>query len=87
MSIDRSLCVKDKLKRQRNVMTRAERLERLLEEERWQEGDSVFGLPKVLVARARKKPKAEKKEEVAEEAVVETEGAESTGSEKAPEGQ
>jgi len=47
MSIDRSLRVKGALIRHRNVLSRAERLDVLKEEERWNEGDSVLGLPKV----------------------------------------
>jgi small basic protein (TIGR04137 family) len=47
MSVDRSLKLKGALVRHRNVLTRTERIERLKEEERWQEGDSLFGLVKV----------------------------------------
>jgi small basic protein (TIGR04137 family) len=47
MSIDRSLKIKGALERHRNVLSRAERIEKLKEEERWDEGDAVFGLPKV----------------------------------------
>lgn len=47
MSIDRSLKVRNALTRHRNVLTRAERLEKLKEEDRWSEGESVLGLPKV----------------------------------------
>jgi small basic protein (TIGR04137 family) len=47
MSIDRSLKIKGALTRHRNVLTRAERIEQLKEEERWSEDDSLFGLPKV----------------------------------------
>ena len=47
MSIDRSLKVKGALSRHRNVLTRAERIEQLKDEERWAEDDSVLGLPKV----------------------------------------
>jgi len=47
MSIDRSLKVKGALSRHRNVLSRAERIEQLKDEERWDEGDSVFALPKV----------------------------------------
>jgi small basic protein (TIGR04137 family) len=47
MSIDRSLKIKGALSRHRNVLTRAERIEQLKEEERWSEGDSLIGLPKV----------------------------------------
>ncbi len=47
MSIDRSLKITGALKRHRNVLTRAERLESLKDEEKWSEGDSLLGLPKV----------------------------------------
>ena len=47
MSIDRSLKVKGALSRHRNVLSRGERLAILKDEDRWQEGDSVIGLPKV----------------------------------------
>jgi len=47
MSIDRSLKIKGALRRHRNVLTRAERIEQLKDEDRWSEGDSLMGLPKV----------------------------------------
>ncbi|MFC1763700.1 small basic protein [Planctomycetota bacterium] len=47
MSIDPSLKVKGALSRHRNVLSRAERLEILKDLERWEDGDSVLGLPKV----------------------------------------
>jgi len=47
MSIDPSLKLKNALERHRNVLTRAERLDVLKDEERWSEGDPVMGLPKV----------------------------------------
>ena len=47
MSIDPSLKIKGALTRHRNVLSRAERLEQLKDEEKWSEGDSVTGLPKV----------------------------------------
>jgi small basic protein (TIGR04137 family) len=47
MSIDRSLKIKGALSRHRNVLSRAERIDKLKEEERWSEGDSLLGLPKV----------------------------------------
>jgi small basic protein (TIGR04137 family) len=64
MSIDRSLKVKDALSRHRNVLSRAERLEMLQEQERWNEGGSVLGLPKVSHRKtvAGKKEKVEKTE-------------------------
>ena len=47
MSIDRSLKLKGALARHRNVLTRAERVEKLKAEERWTEEQSVMALPKV----------------------------------------
>lgn len=67
MSIDRSLKIKNALARHRNVLTRPERIEKLKEEERWQEGDSLLSLPKVShrkiqISKKEKAPKAEKEE-------------------------
>ncbi len=69
MSIDRSLKIKGALSRHRNVLSRAERVMKLKDEERWAEGNSVFGLLKV----AHRKSHAGKKEKAApkEAAVVE----------------
>jgi len=47
MSIDRTLKIKGALSRHRNVLTRAERVQQLKDQERWSDGDSVFALPKV----------------------------------------
>ena len=47
MSIDRSLKVGNALSRHRNVLSRDERIERLIEEGSWTQEDSVTGLPKV----------------------------------------
>ncbi|MGA2233240.1 MAG: small basic protein [Tepidisphaeraceae bacterium] len=47
MSLDRSLRSANSLIRHRNVLTRAERLDKLAEDEKWDESKSVFGLPKV----------------------------------------
>jgi small basic protein (TIGR04137 family) len=68
MSIDPSLKLKNALVRHRNVLTRAERLETLKDEERWSEGDPVLGLPKVAHRKsaAGKKAKAEGEGAVAE---------------------
>jgi small basic protein (TIGR04137 family) len=61
MSIDRSLKLKNALVRHRNVLTRAERIQVLQDEERWTEDQSVLGLPKVAHRKstAGKKAKAE----------------------------
>ena len=63
MSIDRSLKTKGSLSRHRNVLTRAERIQQLKDEERFSEGDSLFGLPKV----AHRKSHAGKKKAAIEE--------------------
>ena len=65
MTIDRSLKVKTGMSRSRSVLTRAERLTRLKEADRWQEGDPVLGLPKVRVEKVSLKKK--KKAKVVEE--------------------
>ena len=47
MSLDRSLKSANALVRHRNVLTRAERLVKLGEQEKWNDSKSVYGLPKV----------------------------------------
>jgi len=65
MTIDKSLRVRRGLIKNRSVLTRAERLEKLKADERWQEGDSPLGLPKVRVTKItlKKKKKVKKEEE------------------------
>ena len=75
MSIDRSLRLKDALVRHRNVLTRAERIEKLQDEEKWDDSRSVLGLPKVGHRKAHTKKVAKVKEEGAEGAVAGAEGA------------
>jgi small basic protein (TIGR04137 family) len=52
MSLDASLKSANALIRHRNVLTRDERLTKLKEDEKWREGMSVFGLPKVAHRKA-----------------------------------
>ena len=80
MSIDKSLRRKNTLARSRNVLTRGERIKVLQDEERWQDGRSPFGLPKVRVVKIVKK-KA-KKEEKTEEGAAPAEGAAAPAAEK-----
>jgi small basic protein (TIGR04137 family) len=47
MSMDPSLKSASSLVRHRNVLTRAERMDRMIEQEKWPEGRSIYGLPKV----------------------------------------
>lgn len=65
MSLDASLKSANALIRHRNVLTRDERLAQLKEEEKWREGMSVFGLPKVA-HRKQALAKAEKAEVAAD---------------------
>jgi small basic protein (TIGR04137 family) len=66
MTIDKSLKVKRGSTRNRSVLTRVERLEKLKEAERWKPGDSPLGLPKVRVRKLVMKKKKKKKEEEGE---------------------
>ena len=68
MTIDKSLRVRAGMIRNRNVLTRAERIERLRDADRWSEGDSVFGLPKVRVQKISLKKKKKTKKADEEEA-------------------
>lgn len=65
MTIDKSLKGGGRLVRSRNVLKRGERIARLQVEERWEEGQSPLGLPKVRVIKTvvGKKKKKKKKEE------------------------
>ncbi len=67
MSIDKSLIPKGKLVRQRNVLTRPERIKYLSDEGLWDEKKSVYGLPKVKTMKIKKKAKVKKVEEAAED--------------------
>lgn len=52
MSLDASLKSANSLVRHRNVLTRAERLEKLKDEEKWTDAKSPLGLPKVAHRKA-----------------------------------
>lgn len=70
MSIDKSLRRKNTLARSRNVLTRNERIRVLQADDRWVEGRSPFGLPKVRVMKVAKKVKAKKEEAATEDAAA-----------------
>ena len=76
MTMDKSLRSRLGLARSRSVLSRAERIKQLSESERWSEGESPFGLPKV---RVRKIVLKKKKKKEAEEGA---EGAEATEDKK-----
>ena len=63
MTIDKSLKVKRGTNSNRSVLTRVERIKTLQENDRWQEGDSPLGLPKVKVRKLSMKKKKKKSKE------------------------
>jgi small basic protein (TIGR04137 family) len=71
MSVDRSLRVKSTLQRHRNVLSRAERVAILQDQEKFRDDQTPLGLPKV----SHRKPKAGggKKKKAAEEKTEEKE--------------
>jgi small basic protein (TIGR04137 family) len=73
MSIDKSLKRRSAGSANRSVLTRAERIKKLQDAEKWTEGRSPFGLPKVRVQKIvlKKAKKAEKAAEGAEGAPAE----------------
>ena len=72
MSIDKSLKMKGKLVRPRNVFTRVERIKILKDEGKWEPTMSVFGIPKVKSVKIKRKGKSEKKAAKAEAAAEAT---------------
>jgi small basic protein (TIGR04137 family) len=58
MSMDKSLKSKGELVRHRNVLTRAERVAALADQERWDDSRNVFGLPKVANRKVQTRKKA-----------------------------
>jgi small basic protein (TIGR04137 family) len=82
MTMDRTLKVHGGLTRTRSVLTRAERIARLVEEEKFDpESDSPLGLPKVRVRHSKAGMKSKKDDKAAEVGVAE--GAETTKPESA----
>ena len=73
MSIDKSLKKPSGVVRSRNVLKRGERIQVLREQDRWLEGRSPLGLPKVRVQKAVAGKKKKKKKEDEEEATSEGE--------------
>jgi small basic protein (TIGR04137 family) len=65
--MDRSLKVQAGAIKSRNVLTRAERVVRLKELDRWQEGMDVVGMPKVRVLKVSLKKKKKVKTEASDD--------------------
>jgi len=87
MTMDKSLRVHAGMTRARSVLTRDERIKRLKDAERWQEGSSPYGLPKVRVYKLAlkiKKKKVKEDEEVAADATAGKTPAEKVPAAKAP---
>jgi small basic protein (TIGR04137 family) len=66
MTMDKSLRTRKGGTSVRGVLTRAERIAKLKEQERWEEGRSPIGLPKVRVPKLAMKKKKKAKDEAAE---------------------
>jgi small basic protein (TIGR04137 family) len=70
MTMDKSLRIQLGLVRARGVLTRGERIAKLQEGDRWSDGRSPLGLPKVRVVKLAMKKKKKAKEEAAEGAAA-----------------
>ena len=81
MSVDKSLKSKTTLQRPRSVLARIERIEKLEEDGRWKDGDSVFGLSKVKAVRPKRRKKAPAKKEEDAVAAASEPGAETPSTE------
>jgi small basic protein (TIGR04137 family) len=86
MTMDKSLRIRRGLIRSRSVLTRAERLARLQAADRWKDGDSPLGLPKVRVYKLSMKKKKKKKEEEGEGAEADKKAGDKKAAEKKPAG-
>jgi len=63
VSVHQSLKSKGALVRSRNVLSRYERIAELRRSDKWREGQSPYGLPKVRVLKVKKRAKAKKEKE------------------------
>ena len=75
MSIDKSLRRKSGMARNRSVLTRGERIKVLKETDRWTDGRSPYGLPKVRVMKISAKKGAKKEKDAEGEKAAEGEAA------------
>ena len=70
MTIDKSLKIKAGSGAARNVYTRAERIEKLKEMEKFDESGNIYGLPKVRVVKISLKKKKKAKVEESDDACL-----------------
>lgn len=76
MSVHPSLTISEKDKKARSVLKRTERIRQMQEKGNWQEGNPVYGLPKLKTLRIKiKKEKVEKAETSADGSVPAAAGA------------
>ena len=83
MTMDKSLQIRAGLAQSRSVLSRDERIAKLKEADRWEEGRSPLGLPKVRVMKLAMKKKKKRKEDEEEGAAAD---ASKTPAAKAPAG-
>lgn len=85
MSIHPSLTISEKDKKIRSVLSRTERIKQMQGKNKWKQGDSVYGLPKLKTLRIKiKKEKVEKAETAAAEASVAAAPAAAGGAKETP---
>jgi small basic protein (TIGR04137 family) len=84
MTIDKSLKIRAGGAKQRSVLTRAERIAKLKENDRWSDGDKVLGLPKVRVPKLAMKKKKKAKGPEGEAGAAEAGTAATPAAAKAP---
>jgi small basic protein (TIGR04137 family) len=82
MTMDKSLRIRAGLARSRSVLTRGERIVQLQQGDRWVEGRSPLGLPKVRVMKLAMKKKKKKKEEEGAEGAAAAPAADAKGAAK-----
>jgi small basic protein (TIGR04137 family) len=82
MTMDKSLRVRKGATSARGVLTRAERIAKLKEQDIWKDGRSPLGLPKVRVQKMAMKKKVKKKDEAAEGAAAAKPAAGGAGAKK-----
>ena len=75
MTLDKSLKIRKGMLRSRSVLSRGERLAQLKDSDRWVDGDSPLGLPKVRVYKLSMKKKKKKTAEEGADAATDKKGA------------
>ena len=70
MTLDKSLKIRKGMLRSRSVLSRGERLAQLKDSDRWSDGDSPLGLPKVRVYKLSMKKKKKKAAEEGDDAAA-----------------